>query len=252
MSLAVVTGAASGIGPACGLVLAEQFSVVALLDRDGAGLEGTQDAIRRAGGTAVTYVVDVTDSRDVAEAFKAVDQFGPVGALVNSAGIEVMKSLDEMTEHDWDRQMAVNVKSMFLTCHEAVPSMRANGGSIVNIASVLGLLAAPLHVAYCASKGAVIQFTKALGLDVAPFGIRANAVLPGPIDTPMYRATMATYPDEARAHDQHVRAIPLGRMGQPDDVASVVAFLTSPASRFITCTSVVVDGGFTASKVSLT
>jgi NAD(P)-dependent dehydrogenase (short-subunit alcohol dehydrogenase family) len=251
MKLAVVTGAASGIGRACALALTDPDGAVVLLDRDAEGLERTAAAVRRAGGTAFSYALDVTDAGQVSAAFGEIARLGPMSVLVNSAGIEIMKSLEDMTERDWDWQMAVNVKSMFLCCQQGVPSMQAAGGSIINIASVLGILAAPLHTAYCASKGAVIQFTKALGLDLAPRGIRVNAVLPGPIDTPMYRATMATYPDPVNAHEQHVRSIPLGTIGQPEDVAAVVAFLASPASRFVTCTSIVVDGGFTASKVSL-
>ena len=251
MDTVVVTGAASGIGRACALQAGQYFGHVTLVDRDREGLLRTRGNM--SADTAVKVVTaDVTDESNVSSLFTGLENESlSVRGLINSAGVEIMASIEGMSLEQWRRQFDINVTSMFLTCKYAVPSLKRSRGSIVNVASVLGLIVAPGHIAYCASKGGVRQFTKALGFDLAPFGVRVNCVLPGPIDTPMYRKTMGTYPNPEAAHVEHVRKIPLARLGAPEDVANVIHFLLGPAAGFVTCAEIVVDGGFTASRVDL-
>jgi len=248
----VITGAGSGIGRGMAIKFAREGAEIAILDvNENAALE-TVGLIADHAGTAHFISCDVTNNDQVKAAFDQVSAtMSPPTILINSAGIEIMASIEEMTEDAWDRQIDVNVKSMFLCCKYAIPAMRKVGkGSIVNISSVLGIVAAPNHVAYCASKGAVLQFTKALGFDVASAGIRVNCILPGPVDTPLYRKTIAAYGDEKATHEQLVRAVPLRRIGAPEDIANAAVFLSSDEASFITCASLLVDGGSTASNIS--
>lgn len=250
---AIVTGGGSGIGKA----IAQRFSVeganVAILDLNESGLNSVASEVGMSGGRALKYKCDVTNAKEVQMVFSDIsNSFGGIDILVNSAGIEIVAEVEEMDEADWDRQIDVNLKSMFLCSKYAVPLMRKkSGGSVVNISSVLGVVVAPKHSAYCASKGAVLQFTKALGFDHAKDQIRVNCILPGPIDTPLYRNTIAAYGDAEAAHLQQVRAVPLHRIGTPDDVAKAAVFLCSEDASFITCASLVVDGGFTASNITM-
>ncbi|MDA8120851.1 MAG: SDR family NAD(P)-dependent oxidoreductase [Gammaproteobacteria bacterium] len=251
MDTLVVTGAASGIGRACVLQAGQYFEHVTLVDRDREGLQRTRECMSTEKAVKVV-AADVTDESNVSLLFTDLQSEGlSVRGLINSAGVEMMAGIEVMSLQQWRRQWDINVTSMFLTCKYAVPSLKSSRGSIVNVASVLGLIVAPDHIAYCASKGGVRQFTKALGFDLAPFGVRVNCVLPGPIDTPMYRKTMGAYPDPEAAHVEHTRKIPLARLGTPEDVANVIHFLLGPAAAFVTCAEIVVDGGFTASRVDL-
>ncbi len=251
MDTLVITGAASGIGRACALQADRHAEHVTLVDRDGEGLRRTRESMSKR-TTVKAVATDVTDESNMSRLFADLEDEGMiVRGLINSAGVEMMAGIETMSLHQWRQQLDVNVTSMFLTCKYAVPSLKKSRGSIVNVASVLGLIVAPDHVAYCASKGAVMQFTKALGFDLAPFGVRVNCVLPGPIDTPMYRKTMGTYADPQAAHVEHTRKIPLARLGAPEDVANVIHFLLGPGADFVTCSHIVVDGGFTASRVDL-
>ncbi|QSO47320.1 SDR family NAD(P)-dependent oxidoreductase [Alicyclobacillus mengziensis] len=250
--VALITGAGSGIGKAAAHRLSRRYSEIVIVDKSVSGLEETGDFLEADKVSYHAFHCDVTNGSAVEALIQDVRMtHGRLDALVNSAGIELMGSVEEITEYEWDLQLNVNLKSMFLLSKYAVPLLKESLGAIVNVASVLAMVVAPNHTAYCASKGGVVQFTKALGFDLAPFGVRVNAVMPGPIDTPMYRKTMAGYPDPEAAHKEHVRSIPLGRIGQPEDVADVIDFLCSPQSSFVTATSIIVDGGFTASKVSL-
>jgi NAD(P)-dependent dehydrogenase (short-subunit alcohol dehydrogenase family) len=250
--VALITGAGSGIGQAAARKLSRRYSEIVIVDKSISGLHGTGDVLAADKVSYHTFHCDVTSGAGVDALIQEVKlTHGRLDVLVNSAGIELMGSVEEMTEDEWDLQLNVNLKSMFLTSKYSVPLLKESRGCIVNVASVLATVVAPNHTAYCASKGGVVQFTKALGFDLAPFGVRVNAVMPGPIDTPMYRNTMAGYPDPEAAHNEHVRSIPLGRIGEPEDVADVIDFLCSPQSSFVTATSILVDGGFTASKVSL-
>lgn len=242
---ALVTGAAAGIGRATAERLARAGAAVAVFDRDGAGAARVVEAIGAAGGRALAVTGDVAVAADVARAVaETVAAFGGLHVLVNNAGIVRRATVVETTEEEWDRVMAVNVKSVFLAGKAAVPVMAAaGGGAIVNIASGWGLVGGRRAASYCASKGAVVQLTRAMALDHAPDGVRVVCVCPGDTDTGMLReeARQLGEPEAAFLADAARR--PLGRVGTPEDIAEAVLYLASDAARFVTGTVLVVDGG---------
>lgn len=234
---ALVTGAARGIGHATALTLRSRGARVVASDLSEAVHDLATDGIATLTGNIAE---EDTASRSVA---LAVERFGGLDILVNNAGRTMNKPLIEMTVADWDGVMAVNARGTFLHSREAVRAMLMTGGVIVNVASIVAQVAMKDTAVYSASKGAIAQLTKVIAIEYGDRGIRANAVLPGVIETdilegivPDSRATLASY---GPAH-------PLGRVGQPQDIAEVVAFLASPASAFMTGALVAADGGFTA------
>ncbi len=242
--VALVTGGASGIGRAAALLLAREGAAVVVHDIRAEG-QGTVDAIRAAGGRAAFVPGDVTRSADCQAAVqKAVADFGGLDILVNNAGIIRRASVVETTEDEWDRVMAVNVKSVFLFSKAAIPIMaRRGGGVIVNTASGWGLDGGKDAASYCASKAAVVNLTRAMAIDHADQNIRVNCVCPGDTDTAMLR-------EEARQLGQDVGQFlarsaqrPLGRTGRPEEIAEAILFLASDASSYVTGTALVVDGG---------
>jgi NAD(P)-dependent dehydrogenase (short-subunit alcohol dehydrogenase family) len=242
---AIVTGGASGIGRATALLLAEHGAAVAIADRDDTGARETAAAIEALGGRAIGIACDVSRADDCRRAVEAtVEAFGGLDILFNNAGIIRRADVVETTEDEWDRVMAVNVKSVFLMSKFAVPVMAAGGGgSIVNSASGWGLKGGPRAAPYCASKGAVVILTRAMAIDHGPQGIRVNCVCPGDIDTEMLRdeARQLGEPDERFLAEAAAR--PLARIGQPRDVANAVLYLVSDAASWVTGTALVVDGG---------
>jgi NAD(P)-dependent dehydrogenase (short-subunit alcohol dehydrogenase family) len=213
-----------------------------VLEAEGRGVEA---AIRGAGGEALFARLDVTREADWSQAVAAaVDRFGALDVLVNNAGIGGGKLLEQTTLEEWNRVMAVNATGVFLGTRAAIPAMRAaGGGSIVNISSQLGLVGVETSSAqYQASKGAVRLLTKATAIQYARDRIRANSVHPGPIVTPMTEAGRAD-PDRYRLM---VSRIPLGRYGEPEEVAYGVLYLASDESSFVTGSELVIDGGWTA------
>ncbi len=242
---AIVTGGASGIGRATALLLAEHGAAVAIADRDEAGARETAAAIEAAGGRAIGIACDVSRADDCRRAVEAtVEAFGGLDILFNNAGIIRRADVVETTEDEWDRVMAVNVKSVFLMSKFAVPVMAAGGGgAIVNSASGWGLKGGARAASYCASKGAVVILTRAMAIDHGPQGIRVNCVCPGDTDTAMLRdeARQLGEPDELFLADAAAR--PIARLGQPLDVANAVLYLVSDGAAWVTGTSLVVDGG---------
>ena len=248
----VVTGGALGIGGAISDAAGAAGARVLVVDRDAGAGAARVDRITAAGGTAVFLQADLaTHAGCRAAVEEAVAAFGTVDVLCNNVGIQPPASYqtaEDTTEEMWDQIMAVNVKSYFLTAKYAIPHMRSRGGgAIINIASVQGLQSAPLVPAYAASKGAALSLTRQMAIDYARENIRVLAVCPGSIDTPLLRAAAAMEEGdlEQTVHDWG-RSHPLGRTGQPEEIASVVVFLAGSGASFMTGEYVCVDGGYNA------
>ncbi len=239
--IALVTGAGRGIGEGCARGLAEAGAEVILMSRTGVELDELETRILADGGRARTAVCDVTDTAAV----KAlVPELGRIDVLVNNAGTNVPEPFVEVTEENYDRIMNLNVRAVFMVSQAVAKTMieRSNGGSIIHISSQMGHVGAPNRTVYSTSKHATEGLTKAMAWDLAPHGIRVNAVAPTFIETPMTRPFLD---DKAFVEDTLSR-IALGRFGQPQDVAAAVVYLASLASDMVTGTSLLVDGGWTA------
>ncbi len=242
---ALVTGAASGMGRATSELLASEGASVVLADIDFEAASAVADAIVAAGGRGVAVACDVSSSPEVRQAVeKAVHEFGGLDVVVNCAGIIRRANVVETTEEEWDRVMAVNVGSVFLLGKHAVPVMAAGGGgSIINISSGWGLKGGPDASSYCASKGAVVNLTRAMAIDHGPQNIRVNCICPGDTDTPMLRseARQLGLDEEAFLEDSADR--PIKRLGTGMDIARAVRFFASDDSTWVTGSTLVVDGG---------
>lgn len=244
----LITGATSGIGSAIARDFADSGANLVVNGRDGRrGSELVGDLEAR-GAAALLVTGDVSDAAFCARLVdRAVERFGKLDVLVNNAGVIHMADIVETSDDIWRETMAVNVDAVFHLCRAAIPVMRTNGsGAIVNISSNWAVVAATRAVAYCASKAAVLQLTKALAVDHAADNIRVNAVCPGDTDTPMFDAGLEPGDDPAESRRIAAEAFPMGRIAQPGEIAKAVLFLASDDSSFTTGTSLVVDGGYTA------
>jgi NAD(P)-dependent dehydrogenase (short-subunit alcohol dehydrogenase family) len=237
----LITGAASGIGLAIARLFQSEGARVAMLDRDAARLKDT------AADGAVPLVCDVGDERQVRDAVaRAVAGLGGLDGVVNSAGIDLMRPFEAMTSAEWARVMAVDLTGPMLVCHAALPAMKEAGrGTIVNIASGAALRPLEQRTAYCAAKAGLVMLGKTLAVDLAPYHIRVNAICPGIIDTPLFRASWAGAADPeaelARILDRYV----IKRPGRPEEIAQAALYLTSDESSFVTGAALAVDGGRT-------
>ena len=244
--VALISGGARGMGAAEARLFAQEGAKVVfgdLRDEEGTKLE---EEIRGLGGEATYIHLDVTKEADWRAATEStVSKYGKLDILVNNAGIGFPNRVDETSEEDWDRIMAVNTKGVFFGSKHAIPAMRqAGGGSIVNITSIAAHIGSPTAGAvYTASKGAVRLLTKNTALHHARSNIRCNSVYPGHIDTPMMREGPAIW--GTNAMEERLSRIPLGRMGTPGDVAYAVLYLASDESSFVTGVELGVDGGIT-------
>ncbi len=249
--VALVTGGATGIGLAGAMALAREGATVVLFGPGGADLDRAVAGLEGSGATAPGVAGDVADSASVAAAVATIDErFGRLDVIVNSAAIQPYGTVVNMGPEDWDRVLAVNLKGIYLTGHHGVPLMkRGGGGAIVTIASVQGIACQTNLAAYVASKGAALALTRAMALDHAADGIRVNAVCPGSIDTPMLRFAASENLD-GRTEDEVIAswgaAHPIGRVGRPEDVGEMIAFLAGPRASFCTGGEYKVDGGLLA------
>ena len=247
--VALVTGGASGIGRATALLFAREGAAVVVADVNQEAGQRVVDEIGRAGGRGFFEAMDVTcaaDCRRVVE--RTMQEFGRIDVLFNNAGIIRRATVLDISEDDWDRVMAVNVKSIYLLSREVIPHMDMHGGSIINTASGWGLVGGAKAAAYCASKGAVVLLTKAMAIDHGP-RIRVNCICPGDTDTGMLRAEAQQLGEENRRFLADAAKRPLGRVGKPEEIAHAVLYLASDASSFVTGTALVVDGGGLAGSV---
>lgn len=233
---ALVTGAGAGIGKAIAATLARAGASVACLDIDG---DAANDAAGQIGAGTLGLSADVSDARSVDAAIDAaVGQLGGLDVVVNNVGIVILKSLEETSLDDWDRTAAVNLRSVFLVMQRSLPVLKESAdAAIVNIASVAALRYSHIHAAYTASKGGVVALTREAAVEFAPYGIRVNAVAPGPVQTELLEGLT-----EAQLADLGLTFM-LGRMCQPDDIAEAVAFLASRRAACITGVTLPVTGG---------
>jgi NAD(P)-dependent dehydrogenase (short-subunit alcohol dehydrogenase family) len=242
----IVTGAAKGIGRAT----AEQFAAagarVALVDVHRADVGQAAASIEAGGRSALALVADVSKREEVDRAVAAcVSTFGGIDVVVNNAGIHFARAIDQYSDEEWDRVLAVNLKGAFHMVRASLPALRRSKGSIVSVSSMTGLVGQASGAAYVASKGALVALTKALALELAPDGIRVNCVCPAGVDTPLMRNWAATLPDpEAVLRGQAAMHL-MDRMATSEEIAGAIMFLASPAASFITGIALPVEGGAT-------
>lgn len=249
--VALITGGASGIGREAVLLFAREGARVVVADLDGAAARRTADEVRAAGGEAEPVACDVARSDDVRAAVETAERrFGALHVLFNNAGIFPADdgSPVDTPEETFDRVMAVNAKGVFLGCKHGIPALlRAGGGSIVNTASFVAVMgAATSQVAYTASKGAVLAMTREIAIEYARRGIRANALCPGPVDTPLLAQLLA----DPAARQRRLVHIPMGRLARAEEVARAALFLASDESSYVNGATFLVDGGITGAYVT--
>lgn len=241
---AVITGGTSGIGKATAELFSREGARVAVVGRSEEKGNSIVEEINSKGGQAIFVQCDVSkdeDARKMAE--QVIKEFGQIDILYNNAGIAEFGTVHETEEDNWNKVIDINLKGVYLCSRYVIPHMqKQKKGSIINTASIAGIIGYPGAAAYCASKGGVHNLTKAMALDYGPDGIRVNNICPGVIETPM---TVGAYGSEEEVKKQ-AADYPIGRVGSPEDIAYAALFLASDESTFVTGTSLIVDGGFTA------
>ncbi len=248
----VITGAASGQGRAGAILFAREGANLALCDIDDVGLDETAKLVAAEASVEVlTQRYDIAVTSEVAEFVAAVvERFGVIDVIYNNAGVMLRRSIEDTTEKDWDRVHAINVKGPFFLVKYAIPALRkSSSGVVINVSSISGLLPPREgNTVYCSSKGAVMALTRAEARDLAPYGIRVNCLVPGPIDTPMPAGAFEKLPEDQRpaARAATVSRNIIKRFGTAEEVASVAVFLASPAASYMTGAMIPVDGGWTA------
>ena len=246
--VALITGGGTGIGRAIALAFAREGASVAVAGRRLEKLRQVINEVHKQDGAGLAMECDVARARDVERAVKGtVERFGRVNVLVNNSGTLHVSTVEGISEEEWDRVMTVNVKGPFLMSRAVLPEFRkCGGGVIVNLGSVLGLVAVKDRAAYCASKGGVTMLTKAMALDHAHENIRVNCICPSIVETELVKGVFDQSEQGQALRKARVATIPLGRIGQPVDVAEMAVFLASEESSWLTGTAIPLDGGVTA------
>ncbi len=246
--IAVITGAGSGIGREMALLFAREGASILAADLNGTAAEATAGMVKEAGGTCAALAVDASKPADVERMIaQAIETYGRVDILCNNAGIGSTTDVVDCEPDEWDRVMTVNVKSVYLGCKYAVPHMiEQGGGVIVNTASVAGMVGIVKRASYSASKGAVIALTRQVAIEYVEQGIRVNCICPGTVDSPWVGRLLDETADPAAARAGLVARQPMGRLGDPKEIAKAALYLASDDAAFITGTGLVIDGGLTA------
>jgi NAD(P)-dependent dehydrogenase (short-subunit alcohol dehydrogenase family) len=242
---ALITGGSKGLGKVMALALAEAGAEVALVSRNLAECQTAAEEVRRATGKkSVALVADVARSPEVERlAREAQDRLGPIDILINNAGINIRGAAQELSEADWDAVIDINLKGPFLLCRARGPAMAARGwGRIINLGSIMSVVALAGRAPYAASKAGILNLTKVLALEWATKGVTVNALCPGPFATEMNRPLL----NDPEKYKAFVSKIPMGRWGEMHEIAGATLFLASDASSFVTGSSLFIDGGWTA------
>jgi NAD(P)-dependent dehydrogenase (short-subunit alcohol dehydrogenase family) len=245
---ALITGGGTGIGQAIAVAFAREGASVAVAGRRLEKVKEVAARIEKQGGAALALQCDVTRIKDAESAItETAKKFGKLNVLVNNAGALSVSTVDTINEDDWDRVITVNLKGPFLMSRAALKEFRKNGGgTIVNIGSVLGLVAMKDRAAYCASKGGVTMLTKAMALDHAHENVRVNCICPSIVETELVKGLFNDSEQGKRLKQSRMGTIPLGRFGKPADVAELAVFLASEESSWLTGAAIPLDGGLTA------
>ncbi len=240
--VALVTGGNGGIGLGMARALAQAGATVVLAGRDAAKSEAAVQALVAEGLRADAIEADVSDEAQVGRLFNTVEQrHGALHVLVNNAGITVRKQVQDLSLGEWHQVMDANLTGAFLCCRAAHPLLRRQGGKVINVGSMMSLFGAPYAAAYGASKGGIVQFTRAIATGWAPDLIQCNAILPGWIDTALTRGAREQVPG---LNERVLARTPAARWGRPQDLGGIAVFLASAASDFVTGTAIPVDGGY--------
>ena len=242
---AIITGAAAGIGAASAALFAREGAKVVAVDIARELLDQISARIGQVGGECLAVVADVSQRDQVENVLRSTMQkFGRVDILFNNAGIVPTGKLEATSEEQWDRAMAINVKSMYLFCHAVIPLMKvAGGGVILNTASATALRAVTDRACYTATKAAVIGLTKSMALDYVLDNIRVNCLCPGTVETPSLIQRLAAFPDPEEARKNFIARQPMGRFGTAEEIAQAALYLVSPSAEFVTGVAFAIDGG---------
>jgi NAD(P)-dependent dehydrogenase (short-subunit alcohol dehydrogenase family) len=245
---ALITGGGTGMGRAIALAFSREGARVTVAGRRVEKLREVVSEIEKQGGQALAVSCDVTQSKDAERAVQeSVARFGRLDVLVNNAGALHVSTVESIPEEDWDRIMLVNLKGPFLMSRAALPALRnAGGGSIINIGSILGLIAMKGRAAYATSKGGVTMLTKAMALDHAHEKIRVNCICPSLVETELIRDLFGSGSEGEAVRRSRIGQIPLGRIGRPEDAADMAVFLASKESSWVTGVAIPLDGGLSA------
>ena len=245
-SVAIVTGGARGIGKGIALRYAAEGASVVIADLKEKEATDTLDEIKKIGGNAIFVKTDVTDNETIKSMVEeTINTYSKIDILVNNAGISLMRKITDATEEDWDKLNNVNLKGLWLCTKAVVPAMiERRHGKIINLSSISGLVGYKWESIYCSTKGGVINMTRELAVELSPFGINVNCICPGIIDTPLY--IDIDFPLDDKENLEHtLKAIPVKKIGKPEDIAGAAFFLACEDSAYVMGQILAVDGGYT-------